>query len=165
MNVSVMKPVYKIADYSNPEQAGAVVELLNAYACDPMGGGEPLPAVVKATLVDSLANFPGAFTVLCQIGDKYVALANCLTGFSTFAGKPLINIHDLTVSSSARGQGLSQGLLAFVEAEAKLRGCCKVTLEVLEGNSIARAAYKKFGFTPYSLDADTGDAQLMQKKV
>lgn len=142
-----------------------LVELLDAYANDPMGGGEPLPEQVKSTLVGRLANFPGAFTVLCQIKSDYVALANCLTGFSTFAAQPLINIHDLAVIPSARGQGISQRLLAFVESEAQRRGCCKVTLEVLEGNSVALSAYKKFGFIPYSLDAKTGSAILMQKKL
>jgi len=137
----------------------------NEYANDPMGGGEPLPEQVKRTLVERLANVPGAFTVLCQIDSQYVALANCLTGFSTFAAMPLINIHDIAVSASSRGQGLSQGMLAFVEAEAHRRGCCKVTLEVLEGNRVAMSAYKKFGFMPYSLDAQTGDAIMMQKKL
>ena len=160
-----MTPTYCIADYANPEHTSALVELLDGYANDPMGGGEPLKPQVKASLVAALAQVPGAFTVLCQIEQEYVALANCFMGFSTFACKPLVNIHDLAVNASARGKGISQGLLAFVDTEAQKRDCCKVTLEVLEGNSIARAAYKKFGFTPYSLDAKTGDALLMQKKL
>ncbi len=160
-----MSPNYIIADYANPEHAKVLVELLDSYAQDPMGGGEPLSVQVRDTLVSRLAKFPGAFTVLCQLDSQYVALANCLTGFSSFAAMPLINIHDLAVSESARGQGLSQGLLAFVESEAQRRGCCKVTLEVLENNSVAISAYKKFGFLPYSLDAAAGDALLMQKKM
>jgi len=160
-----MTPKYFIADYQNAEHAESVVELLNSYANDPMGGGEPLSAHVQASLVSQLANFPGAFSVLCKLESEYVGLANCLTGFSTFAAMPLINIHDLMVSASARGQGLSQGLLSFVESEAQRRGCCKVTLEVLEGNPVAISAYRKFGFLPYSLDAQTGDALLMQKKI
>lgn len=160
-----MTPSFLIADYNNPEHAKLIIELLDGYANDPMGGGEPLPAAVKESLVAKLADFPGAFSVLCKLGDEYVGLANCLTGFSTFAAMPLINIHDLAVIASARGQGLSQGLLEFVETEAQRRGCCKVTLEVLEGNRVAISAYKKFGFMPYSLDAETGDALLMQKKI
>jgi len=160
-----MTPQFFIADYENPEHAKMLVELLDIYANDPMGGGEPLPEQVRSTLVGGLANFPGAFTVFAQLGSDYVALANCLTGFSTFAAMPLINIHDLAVIPSSRGQGISQGLLAFVESEAQRRKCCKVTLEVLEGNSVALSAYKKFGFAPYSLDAETGDAILMQKKL
>ena len=156
---------YFIADYAKPEHAQAVVNLLDAYANDPMGGGEPLAAEVKHSLVESLANFPGAFSVLCQMDNEFVGLANCFTGFSTFACKPLINIHDLAVVPSARGKGLSQGLLAFVDSEAKSRGCCKVTLEVLEGNTIAVSAYKKFGYEPYALDESAGNGLLMQKKL
>jgi hypothetical protein len=29
---------------------------------------------------------------------------------------------------------------------ARQRGCCKITLEVLEGNAVAQASYGKFGF-------------------
>jgi len=160
-----MMPKFFIADYSNPEHASMLVELLNDYASDPMGGSEPLPEQVRHTLVQRLAEFPGAFSVLCQLGSEYVALANCLTGFSSFAAMPLINIHDLAVSASSRGQGISQGLLAFVESEAQQRGCCKVTLEVLQGNPVAISAYRKFGFVPYSLAAETGDAIMMHKKL
>ena len=160
-----MSAHYFIADYTNPEHAQALVSLLDSYAHDPMGGGEGLAEQVKQTLVESLAKVPGAFTVLCQSGSDYVALANCFTGFSTFAGKPLVNIHDLAVVSSARGQGLSQGLLSFVEKEARQRGCCKVTLEVLEGNAVAVSAYEKFGFAPYALEESAGNAYFMQKKL
>ena len=160
-----MTPSYIIADYSNPEHAAALVELLDGYANDPMGGGEPLDAGVKTSVVEALAQVPGAFTVLCKLDSDYVALANCFMGFSTFACKPLINIHDLAVNTKARGKGISQGLLEVVEAQAVNRGCCKVTLEVLEGNAIALGAYKKFGFLPYALDDETGDALLLQKKL
>ena len=36
------------ADYGHPSDAAAVVSLLDAYACDPAGGGEPLSDFVKA---------------------------------------------------------------------------------------------------------------------
>ena len=160
-----MAPEFFIADYDNAEHASAVVDLLDAYANDPMGGSEPLPVHVKTHLTSTLATIPGAFSVLGTVEGNYVALANCFMGFSTFACKPLINIHDLAVVASARGLGLSQGLLGFVEKEARSRECCKVTLEVLQGNPAALAAYRKFGFLPYSLDEDTGDALFLQKKL
>ena len=39
-----------LADYRDPRDAGDVVALLDAYARDPMGGGEPLAEAVKARL-------------------------------------------------------------------------------------------------------------------
>ncbi len=37
-------------------------------------------------------------------------------------------------------------MLQKVREIARQRGCCKITLEVLEGNDVAQAAYRKFGF-------------------
>ena len=39
-----------MADYRNPMHARAVVDLLDAYARDPAGGGSPLSAEVMAEL-------------------------------------------------------------------------------------------------------------------
>lgn len=154
-----------LADYDNTTHASDLVSLLNSYAQDPMGGGEPLPEFAKDNLVAALKDFPGAFSVLAYDGDTPVGLANCFQGFSTFACRPLINIHDLMILSSARRNGASQSLLAFVEQEAVQRRCCKVTLEVLDGNTGARSAYEKYGFKDYALGDDHGAARLMQKTL
>jgi len=130
-----------------------------------MGGGEPLGAFARDNLVVALRDYPGAFSVLAFDGDTPVGLANCFPGFSTFACRPLINIHDLVVVESARGEGASQHLLAFVEQEARERRCCKVTLEVLEGNTVARGAYEKFGFSDYALGDENGSGRLMQMNL
>jgi len=50
------------------------------------------------------------------------------------------------VIPSYRGKGIGSLLLKEVIAMAKARGLEKVELEVYEGNSGARALYKKFGF-------------------
>lgn len=160
-----MSIYFVIADYEKPDHARAVVSLLDAYASDPMGGGEPLSEFTRDNLVAALAATPGAFSVLGFRGDTPVALANCFHALSTFACKPLINIHDLMVAADCRGQGLSQQLLAFIEAEARNGRCCKITLEVLEGNRSAQKAYEKFGFAPYTLGKDTGRALFMQKSL
>ena len=160
-----MTIIYSIADYTNRIHANAVVALLDDYANDPMGGAEPLSDETKNKLASSLANVPGAFSVLAQLDGEYVGLANCFTGFSTFACKPLINIHDLSVVASARGKKVGQGLLEFVASEAQRRGCCKVTLEVLEGNTRARAVYEKAGFAAYTLDDTTGHALFLHKSL
>lgn len=157
------------ADYRNPDHAKAIVYLLDRYARDPMGGGQPLPRQVLDNLVPELAQRPYAFSLLAyirdQAGDKAVGLLNGFEGFSTFACKPLLNIHDVTVLPEYRGRGIAQHLLAATEALARDRGCCKLTLEVLSENSIARAAYRRFGFRAYSLSSDTGEAGFWQKPL
>ena len=84
-----------------------------------------------------------------------------MTGFSTFTGKPLINIHDLTVTAVCRGRGIGRLLLKAVEAKARELGCGKVTLEVREDNAPARQFYQRFGFR----DGEGGPATFFLVKT
>jgi ribosomal protein S18 acetylase RimI-like enzyme len=154
-----------IADYYDARQGDSVVKLMNSYALDQMGGGEALPESVKHSLIAGLAKVPGAFTVLAFIEGEPAGLINCFMGFSTFKAKPLINIHDVIVLTEYRGFKLSQLMLDKVEAVARERGCCKLTLEVLQGNKIAQNAYVKFGFAGYTLDPEMGNAMFWQKAL
>jgi len=154
-----------LADYRDAAQSGALVELLDAYARDPAGGGTPLDAEVRAALPAALAARPQAFSVLAYDGDRPVGLVNCMEGFSTFACKPLVNVHDVVVLASHRGQRVAQRMLACVEQEARRRGACKLTLEVLSGNAPALRAYEREGFANYQLDPAFGHAVFLQKKL
>ena len=151
------------ADYNNPAHASAVVQLLNAYAQDPAGGGEPLSDFAKNNLVKELAARPHAFSVLAFDGAQPVGLINCIEGFSTFACRPLVNIHDVAVLPSHRGQRVGEQMLALVDEIARERGACKLTLEVLQGNRSAIKLYERVGFAAYQLDPAMGQAQFFQK--
>ncbi len=130
-----------------------------------MGGGEGLNESVKQKLAGALAERPHAFSVLAFDGEVPVGLINCFEGFSTFAAKPLVNIHDVAVLPEYRGRGIAQLMMAEVERIAVERGCCKLTLEVLGTNHGAQALYKKLGYGGYQLGAATGVAQFWQKKL
>ncbi|HEY3047470.1 MAG TPA: GNAT family N-acetyltransferase [Polaromonas sp.] len=151
------------ADYSNPAHASAVVQLLDAYAQDPAGGGEALSDFAKKHLVKELAARPHAFSVLAFDGAQPVGLINCIEGFSTFACRPLVNIHDVAVLPSHRGQRVGEQMLALVDEIARERGACKLTLEVLQGNRSAIKLYERVGFAAYQLDPAMGQAQFFQK--
>ena len=154
------------ADYANPVHGSALVMLLDAYASDPMGGGEPLSTFAKENLVASLAERPQAFSVLAfasQDDSVPVGVVNCIEGFSTFACKPLVNVHDVAVLSGYRGQRIGESMLALVEVIARERGACKLTLEVLSGNTGAAKLYQRVGFAYYVLDPAMGQAGFMQK--
>ena len=160
MNIEII-----IADYHNPAHAADLVEMLNHYATDPMGGAEPLCDHTKANLANELAKRPHAFSVLAYVDGKPAGLANCIEGFSTFKCKPLVNIHDIAVAKDFRGLGLSTKMMEKVEQTARERGCCKITLEVLEGNEVAKSAYAKFGFEGYELDPAMGKALFWEKPL
>ena len=154
-----------VADYSNPAHQAAIVELLDEYARDPMGGARGLSDWAKENLPAALAGTANAFSVLALADGAPAGLINCFQTLSTFKCRPLVNIHDVTVSQSLRGRGLSTAMLAKVEEIAQQRGCCKLTLEVLEGNSIARRAYARFGFRGYELDPAMGKAMFWEKPL
>ncbi len=56
-------------------------------------------------------------------------------------------------------------MFAKVEEIAHSLGCCKLTLEVLENNHIAKSAYQNFGFQGYQLLPEQGHALFMEKKL
>ena len=150
-------------NFSHADDRRALVMLLDHYALDPMGGSTPLSDDVKARLCDDLATLPNAVSFLAWDGTLAIGLINCFEGYSTFKAKPLLNVHDIIVHSSFRRQGIGQVLLSAAQDEAQRRGCCKLTLEVLTGNTRAMASYEHFGFAGYQLDPAAGHAVLMQK--
>jgi ribosomal protein S18 acetylase RimI-like enzyme len=134
------------ADLSNAQHQRAVEAMTAAYARDAMGNGQPLPPDVLARLVPGLRAHPTTIIFLAYTNDDVVGIATCFLGFSTFAARPLINIHDLAVLAEHRGQGIGRSLLEAVERAARERGCAKVTLEVQENNTRARRVYEAVGF-------------------
>ncbi|WDD97140.1 GNAT family N-acetyltransferase [Thalassomonas actiniarum] len=154
-----------IADYKDEQQGKDLLMLLNAYALDPMGGEEPLTEYVKENLLTALSQRSDMFTLLCYLDGKPAGLINCIESFSTFSCQPVINVHDVVVLPFYRGHGLSEKMLQEVENIAREKGCCKLTLEVLQGNAVAQKAYRKFGFSGYELDPEMGQAMFWDKKL
>ena len=158
-----MKLSIDAVDLRQSAHCDALIKLLDAYAQDPMGGGEPLAAEVKARLCDDMAERPTVASFIAWLDQAPVGLVNCVEGFSTFKSQPLMNIHDLVVLPGHRGMGIGQALMQAAQTHAQARGCCKLTLEVLTGNERALRSYEQFGFEPYTLDPAAGQASFMQK--
>ncbi len=152
-------------DLKKEANSKAWLALLDHYACDPMGGGAGLSEYAKANLVRELQDLPTFHGALAWRDDEAVGLINCFAGFSTFAAKPLLNIHDIVTRDDSRGQGVGQALLQWAEKRARELGCCKLTLEVLSNNTRAMVAYQRAGFAPYVLDPAAGHALFLQKSL
>jgi GNAT superfamily N-acetyltransferase len=150
-------------DLKNGPVSRVWLELLDHYARDPMGGASGLSDYARAHLVRELRVRPGFHGALAYEGEAAVGLINCFAGFSTFAARPLLNIHDIVVRADRRRRGIGRALLGWAEARARELGCCKLTLEVLSGNAPAMAAYAGAGYAPYTLDPAAGHALLLQK--
>lgn len=138
------------ADLDNPIHREAIPAMIDAYARDPMGRGEPLDPEVLREMVPGMQRYPGSVVVLAMDGEEPIGIANCRIGFSSFYAKPVLNVHDLSVIAGRRGEGIGRALLERVEEKGRELGCCKLTLEVLETNRLARGLYERFGFGDYS---------------
>ena len=152
------------ADLSDAVHAQAIIKLLSIYALDPMGGGQALSDYVQQNLIAALAKRNDKLIIIAFAQKNPVGLVICFEGFSSFMCKPLLNIHDVVVHPEYRGYGVSTMMLQKIEDLARSRDYCKLTLEVLEGNSPAKASYLKSAFKAYQLDPEMGQALFWEKK-
>jgi GNAT superfamily N-acetyltransferase len=152
------------ADFENAAHCAGLIDVLNSYAADPVGGGEPLAADVCDRLVPALREHPTSLVLLAVARGCPVGIAVCFLGFSTFRARPLLNIHDLAVLPEWRGKGVGRSLLAAAEDRARRRGCCRLTLEVQDDNERARGLYGSFGFSDLTM-GNSGPTRFLTKPV
>lgn len=132
------------ADLTSDVHCDGIIKILDSYA------DEPLPLAVRENLAPRLEQHPTTEILLATNAEQVpVGAAICFLGFSTFAARPLLNLHDLAVLPDYRGCGIGQLLLAGVEERARELDCCKVTLEVRESNPRAKALYHVCGYQDF----------------
>ena len=153
------------ADLARPAHQQAVLALTDAYARDAMGNGAPLPADVLTRLVPTLRAHPTTMIFLAYADGEPIGIATCFLGLSTFAARPLLNVHDLAVLPPHRGRGIARQLLAAAEEKARALGCCKLTLEVQENNHGARRVYARAGFAQNVYQEAAGGALFYAKPL
>src|SRR6188472_634458 len=119
-------------DFGNEGHAAGLLSVLDSYAREEMGGGAPLSLDVRQRLVPALREQANALVLLAFADGAVTGIATCFFGFSTFAARPLLNVHDLAVLPASRGRGVGRALLVAAEERARARGCVKLTLEVRE---------------------------------
>lgn len=159
-----MKQIRRV-NYNDPQDALALQQLMQCYALDPMGGAQALDEKLITQLPVALAQRMDAVSFLAWHGKQAVGLINAFEGFSTFAVRPLLNIHDLIVHPEFRGQGIAEQLLSACESHALQRRCCKLTLEVLSNNQTAKKIYQRYGFAAYQLQQSDAHAEFWQKNL
>ncbi|MFW5800987.1 MAG: GNAT family N-acetyltransferase [Spirochaeta sp.] len=155
----------RLADFSQAEDAEALIGIMESYAAGENGDGKGLSSYTRENLARSLHDLPHAFTLLAFVHRQPAGLANCFMQFSTFSCRPILNLHDLAVLPEFQGRGIGGALLDQVTCQAEIRGCCKVTLEVLSKNFKAQRLYQRHDFTPYQLSEETGHALFWEKPL
>ena len=110
------------ADLANQEHAVAVLTLVEEFSTDPMGGGSALTSQARVALIPGLAAHPTTVLFLAYNDGQAIGVAVYFIGFSTFAAKSLINIHDLFVRDYARGQGVGSALIEAITQKTRAIG-------------------------------------------
>jgi GNAT superfamily N-acetyltransferase len=152
-------------DFEDSGDCEVFLKLLQEYATDPMGGGEALPESSVHNLVEEMKKREILNAYLAFVDGIPAGVTTTIDSFSTFACKPLLNVHDFAVTEPFRRKGVAKALLSFVIERARENGMCKVTLEVLQGNTPAKGCYAGLGFEPYVLDEANGVAEFWSKKL
>ncbi|MDR2423637.1 MAG: GNAT family N-acetyltransferase [Prevotellaceae bacterium] len=133
-------------NYKMPEHVDALVTLVNSYIDDKMGGGKPLSGREQANMVRGLKNHPKSIVLLALYKSTYAGLLVAFEDFSTFTAHPMLYIHDVFVMKDFRGKGIGKRLMNVIIAEAEIRNCSRVTLEVRKDNFVAQNLYIDLGF-------------------
>lgn len=160
-----LDPIVFEADLSQTDHQEATEYLLNAYALDPMGDGQPLSDTARRNLLPGLREHPTTLVFLAFDHLEPVGLAICFRGFSTFLARPLVNISDYFVLPTHRGRGIGRLLLGVIERRARELGCCKLTLEVQENNHRARTVYSSAGFSQAIYVPEAGGSLFLSKNL
>ena len=153
------------ADLDDPMHSQGVVEILDSYAREPIGGGRPLSADVRNRLIGALDQHPNCLVLLAIQEKRPVGAAVCFVGFSTFAARPVLNIHDLAVLPELRGAGIGRSLLEAASTRARELGCCKLTLEVRQDNDRALGLYRRFGFGDFAAGVEPTPTFFLEKRL
>ncbi len=153
------------ANLADAKDVAGFLAVLDSYAADEMGGASPLDPDVRRRLVPALREQPSALLLLAFEAGQAVGVATCFFGFSTFAARPLLNVHDLAVLPAFRGRGVGRALLSAVEDRARAHGCAKLTLEVREDNARARGLYEERGFRDFQLAGATYRTLFLSKPL
>jgi GNAT superfamily N-acetyltransferase len=104
------------ADLEDTHHQASLMVMAEAFSVDPFGANRPLSEPARAGLIDGLRAHPTTLVFLAFEDEVPTGIAICFRGFSTFAARPVVNIHDFFVSKNVRGRGVSRALLDAVSA-------------------------------------------------
>ena len=155
-------------DFDDPQQTADFLFILDHYMRGPTGSGKPMDDELRAHLPDALRSRP---TVLCHIA--YVVMNH---GKNAARRPDQLRRRFFHLRRQAAAQHpRHRGPRGFPPTRDRPRpprprrdggagtGCCKLTLEVLEGNRGAHRAYLEFGFQAYQTDPAMGAAMFMER--
>ena len=90
---------------------------------------------------------PAVGRIYCAVaGDVVVGMVSLLFTVSTAEGGRAAWLEDMVVHPDWRGQGIGARLLQEAIRQARVAGCCRITLLTDAGNAAAQEFYGRAGF-------------------
>lgn len=123
---------FPLPAWRTPEEVARTEAAVLAAALD------KLPAGAALLVAESGDGTPGGFVYIERQNDYY-------------RRTPHAHVAILVVAREAEGQGVGRSLLEAAEKWSRQQGLPMLTLNVLEGNTRARAVYERLGFAPETL--------------
>ena len=149
------------ADLKNSEHQKTVLNMVREFSRSV--GGQDLHEDSQERLIEGLRQHPAIHVFIAFDKRHPIGFAICFLGFSTFAARSLLNIHDFYVRDGYRRRGVGGRILQAIEEKAHSLDCCKLTLEVETNNHPALSLYDRFGFEEVLYDAGAGTVLFRQK--
>ena len=112
---------------------------------DYLGLKEKVQATPADIRRDGFGSNPKFHAILAHDAGKTLGVAIYFFTYSSWAGRKVLNLHDIIVSNSSRRSGVGRHLLNYLANEAKKNDCARIDLEVRSYNE-ARNFYEKLGF-------------------
>ena len=115
---------------------------------------------------DGFGSNPKFRAILAHDAGKTLGVAIYFFTYSSWAGRKVLNLHDIIVSKASRRSGVGRRLLSYLAKEAKKNDCARIDLEVRSYNE-ARKFYEKLVFTQdhsnFIYELNESDFKLISK--
>jgi len=129
---------------ANPEDVGAVAELLGAFR-DWFGKSQPTNDEIRASVERIMSDGDGEY-LLALLGQRPVGVCQLRYRWSVWTSSPDCWLEDLFVVEEQRGTGLGRALVDAALERAREHGCGRIELDVNEQNEPALGLYQASGF-------------------
>jgi ribosomal protein S18 acetylase RimI-like enzyme len=129
---------------ARPGDEGDILRLIRALA-----DYEREPEAVENTAEDLRAHLfadaPHVFAHVAELDGHIVGIAVWFLNYSTWTGRHGIYLEDLFVDPTVRRQGVAEGLMRALAAEAEEHRYARMDWAVLDWNEPAKAFYRRLG--------------------
>jgi GNAT superfamily N-acetyltransferase len=152
---------------AEPDDASAILSLLSQLARFEQAP-DGIRLTEEAIQNDAFGDHPRFEVLLAETRGRPCGLLIFYQAYSSWAAAPTLMVHDLFIEPAHRRTGAGRTLLAVAARLAEERGCCRMDVNVLAWNDVARGFYASLGFAPlenwlpYRLEKD-GLTRLAEK--